>query len=141
MINIKTAWLCAQLNFKKWSITPRIYMLALVIVAFCLWMFTWIADYAAAVGMAVSPWVFPYLMSMPVMFPIFGCLTTLLFCDAPFTDHHTPFLMIRISKRDWVVGQLLYIVTAAFVYTAFFTLMSMLVLFPHVQFSSNWGEF
>ncbi|MBW4081239.1 hypothetical protein [Paenibacillus sp. S150] len=139
MIDCKTIWLCAQLNFKKWKITPRIYTLAVVVGAFSLWMFSWIADYSAAVDTDVSPWVFPYLMSVPVMFHIFGCLTALLFCDAPFTDNHTPFLMIRMSKRDWAIGQLLYIVLAAFVYTAFFTLMSMLVLIPNVKFSSDWG--
>ncbi|MEK4851503.1 hypothetical protein NST04_16780 [Paenibacillus sp. FSL H7-0756] len=139
MIEVKTIWLCAQLNFKKWIVTPRIYSLAIVVFAFSLWMFSWISDYAAAVNTSVSPWVFPYLMSVPVLFPIFGCLTTLLFCDAPFMDSHTPYLMIRMSKRDWAIGQLLYIVLAAFVYTAFFMVMSMLVLIPHVQFSSDWG--
>jgi hypothetical protein len=139
MIDTKAIWLCANMNFKKWQVTPRIHTTAVVIVAFSLWMFSWISDYAAAVGTATSPWVFPYLMNSPIMFPIFGCLTALLFCNAPFADSHTPFLIIRMSKRNWVIGQVLYIVLAGFVYTAFFMFMSILVLIPNVRFTSDWG--
>jgi len=43
----------------------------------------------------VSPWIFPHLFTLPVMMPVYGCFAMLLFCDAPFIDRHTPFLMIR----------------------------------------------
>ncbi|MBP1994322.1 hypothetical protein [Paenibacillus eucommiae] len=139
MTDLKTIWLCARVNFSKWPVTPRIYTLAAIIIAFSIWVFSWISDYASTVGVAVSPWVFPYLLTTPIMFPIYGCLTALLFCDAPFMDSHTPFLVIRTSRRNWVTGQLLYIVLAGFVYTTFFLLMSILVLIPNVQFSMDWG--
>jgi len=139
MTELKTIWLSAWVNFRKWTINPRIYTLAAVIVAFSLWFFSWISDYAAAVGVKSSPWVFPFLLTMPVAFPIYGCLTILLFCDAPFTDSHTPYLAIRMSRRNWVLGQLLYIMLASFAYTVFFWLVSMLVLVPNVKFSSSWG--
>lgn len=139
MTDLKTIWLCALVNFRKWRVTPRIYTLAAVIVAFSIWVFSWISDYAAAVGVKAAPWVFPFLLTMPVMFPIYGCLTLLLFCDAPFTDSHTPFLAIRMSRRNWALGQLLYILLASFVYTAFFVLASVLALVPNVQFTAKWG--
>lgn len=139
MTDLKTMWLCARVNFSKWPVTPRIYTLAAIIIAFSIWVFSWISDYAFAVGVAAAPWVFPYLLTTPIIFMIYGCLTALLFCDAPFADSHTPFLVIRTSRRNWVTGQLLYIVLASFIYTAFFVLMSMLVLIPNVQFSMNWG--
>lgn len=140
MTDLKTIWLCARVNFSKWPVNPRIYTLAAVIVAFSIWVFSWIADYASIVGVPVSPWVFPYLLTPPVMFMIYGCLTTLLYCDAPFVDSHTPFLIIRTSRRNWVMGQLLYIVLAGFVYTAFFVLMSVVVLVPNVQLTADWGS-
>jgi len=120
-------------------VTPRIYTLEAIIVAFSIWNFSWISDYASAVGFASSPWVFPFLLTTPIMFPIYGCLTILLFCNAPFTDSHTQFLMIRVSRRNWVIGQLLYIIAAAFVYTAFFIVASMLVLIPNLQLTIDWG--
>jgi len=139
MTNLKTIWLCAQVNFRKWPISPRIYTLATIIAAFSIWVFSWISDYAEAVDVAVTPWVFPFLLTTPILFPIYGSLTMLLFCDAPFSDGHTPFLIIRTSRRNWVIGQLLYIVLAAFIYSAFFVLMSILALIPNLQFSTEWG--
>lgn len=139
MTNLKTIWLCAQINFRKWPVSPRMYTLAAIIAAFSIWVFSWISDYADAVGVAATPWVFPFLLTAPILIPIYGSLTMLLFCDAPFTDSHTPFLVIRTSRRNWAIGQLLYIVLAGFVYSIFFVLMSMLSLIPNIQFSADWG--
>ncbi|WP_422659488.1 hypothetical protein ACK8P5_02830 [Paenibacillus sp. EC2-1] len=139
MTNWTTIWLCARVNLLKWSVTPRMYTIAAIILAFAIWIFAWISDYASAVGVNVTPWVFPYLLTMPIIFMIYGVLTTLLFSDAPFTDSHTPFLMVRTSRRNWVLGQLLYILITSFLYTAFFVLMSMVVLIPNLKFSLDWG--
>lgn len=139
MTNWTTIWLSARVNIMKWSVTPRIYTIAAIIVAFSIWIFAWISDYASAVGVNVTPWVFPYLLTMPIIFIVYGVLTTLLFSDAPFTDSHTPFLMVRMSRRNWVLGQLLYILITSFLYTAFFVLMSMVVLIPNLKFSTDWG--
>lgn len=139
MTNLRLIWLCARVNLLKWRVTPRLYMLAAVILAFCLWVFSWISDYAAVVDTPVTPWVFPFFQTMPVYFLIYGFLTILLYSDAPFTDHHTPFILIRTSRLNWTLGQLLYMVIAGFLYTLFFVLMSIVVLIPHLQFSTDWG--
>ncbi|MBD8499501.1 hypothetical protein [Paenibacillus arenosi] len=139
MTDLKNIWVCAVINFNKWSVTPRMYTIAAIIAAFMIWLFSWLSDYVDAVGVAVTPWVFPFMLTTPVMMIIYGCLTALFYCDAPFTDSHTPFLAIRTSRRIWIIGQILYIVFAGFIYTAFFVFMSMLALFPNVQFSADWG--
>ncbi|GKU77281.1 hypothetical protein [Paenibacillus sp. L3-i20] len=139
MTDWRTIWLCARVNFSKWAVTPRIYTLAAVVAAYSIWLYSWISDYASAVGIHVTPWVFPFLFTMPVVFTIYGGLTALLYCDAPFVDTHTPFLIVRTSRLNWMMGQLLYIVLSGFVYTSFFALTSMAALVPNLQFSAGWG--
>src|SRR5699024_10050642 len=70
---------------------------------------------------------------------VFACLIILLFSDAPFADRHMPFLIIRSGRRNWIIGQLLYIVVASFVFTIFILFISVLVLIPNVQLSTDWG--
>lgn len=140
MTNLKTIWICAQINFHKWPISLRMYTLAGMVIAFSIWGFAWISDYANAVGVAVTPWVFPFILTMPIMFVIYGTLTMFLFSDAPFMDSHTSFLIIRTSRFNWVVGQLLYIFLTGFIYSIFFVFISILVLIPNIQFSWDWGN-
>lgn len=139
MNNFRTIWLCARINLYKWLVNPRIHVFAIVIAAFSLWMFAWVSEYAAAVKVPVSPWIFPFLFSSSIMLPIYGCLTMLLYCDAPFIDRHTPFLAIRTNGRNWILGQILYIAIAALIFTVYFAGMSIIALIPNVQWMSDWG--
>lgn len=139
MNDFRVIWLCARINLYKWLVNPRIHVFAIVIAAFSLWMFAWVSEYAAAVKVPVSPWIFPFLFSSSIMFPIYGCLTMLLYCDAPFIDRHTPFLAIRTNGRNWILGQILYIVIAALIFTIYFAGMSIIALIPNVRWMSDWG--
>lgn len=138
MNNIKTILLCSCLNFHKWAANPRIYTIAAVITAFLAYHLSGLSQLAAATGIPVTPWVFPHLLTLTVLL-FFSCLTALLFCDAPFVDYHIPFIVIRAGRRNWVIGQLLYIVLASFIYTAFLCIVSSLVLIPNLQLSNDWG--
>lgn len=138
MTNLKMALTCTLMNFQKWSINPRIYIIVVIIIAFLTYHCFSLSQYAASKDIAVTPWIFPFLTTPPVM-QVFACLTILLFSDAPFTDRHMPFLVIRAGRRNWITAQLLYIIIAAFIYTAFILIVSILVLIPNVQFTADWG--
>lgn len=138
MTDLKMILICVKVNFQKWTVNPRIYTLAVIIIAFLAYHSFGLSQFAATQEIAVTPWIFPYLTTPPVM-QVFACLTILLFSDAPFVDRHMPFLIIRAGRRNWIIGQLLYIVIAAFVYAIFILLISMLVLIPNVQLSTDWG--
>jgi len=138
--DLKTILLCALVNFRKWTVSPRIYTLAAVTIGFLAWHSAGLSELSAAVGIAVTPWVFPNLITTSAMIAVYCCFIMLFFCDAPFADSHTPFLVIRTGRRNWVIGQLLYIVLAAFVYTVFFLIVSVVVLIPNVQWDTDWGK-
>lgn len=138
MINLKMILICTWVNFRKWSVNPRIYTLGAIIIAFLIYHLSGLSNFASAKEVAVTPWVFPHLFTQPVM-QVFACFTLLLFSDAPFVDRHMPFLVIRSGRRNWVIGQLIYIVLASFVYTAFIFLVSVLALIPNLELSTDWG--
>lgn len=135
----KTAFLCARINFRKWIVTPRIWVLAVFLACFLAYNSSGLVQLASAMNSGVTPWVFPGLFLTPVMVSVFGCFTMLLFCDAPFLDRHTPFVEIRTGRKAWILGQLLYIILASLVYTVYVFLVSVLVLVPHLELSGDWG--
>jgi len=103
-MNIKNALLCSIVNYKKWTVNPKIHTLFALIPAFNIWHFSEVYKYAKLVGKNVSPWIFPHLFTLPVMMPVYGCFAMLLFGDAPFIDRHTPFLMIRTGELPGWLG-------------------------------------
>lgn len=140
MSNVKHILLCAGINFRKWRGNPRIYTVLAVSLVFLSFAFSGLPDFCAYYKTSATPWVFPFYMGNPSLFLIFGGLAMLLYCDAPFVDGQTPFLIIRAGRRNWILGQLLYILSSALVYTLCNVLFSILVILPNITFSPDWGR-
>jgi hypothetical protein len=138
MHSFKQSMRCAGLNLAKWSTTPRVISLFVIIAAFLAYHAHSLVQFAAAEGKVLTPWVFPHLLT-PAMLLVYGSFTLLLFCDAPFMDNHTPFVIVRSGRLAWLGGQLLYIVAAGLIYTLYFMLVSILVLMPHLTLANDWG--
>jgi len=64
----------------------------------------------------------------------------LLLCDAPFLTKMTPYMVIRSRRTAWCLGECMYIIMAAFVYTCFLSLLTMIILLPVAEMSSDWGS-
>lgn len=140
MYNLKRILLCAEVNFKKWLITPRMYVILAVMIIFEYYSFSDVTKISAYLGVNSTPWVFPFFLTNPVMFVVIGSLTTLLYCNAPFSDKHMPFIVVRTGRRNYILGQLLYIYLSSFIYTLAYVFLSIIMLFPKIQFSMGWGS-
>ncbi|MCT2536726.1 hypothetical protein NC661_14165 [Aquibacillus koreensis] len=138
MTNAKMVLFCTQINMKKWLVNPRIYTIFVLVFVFLLYHSYGLSTFSDEVGHGVSPWVFPHLITPPVL-QVFAFFMVLLFCDAPFNDRHTPFVLIRTGRRNWIIGQILYIVFASAIFTIFTFITSIIVLIPNIQFSIDWG--
>lgn len=135
----KVWYACAE-NFQKWLKNPRIYILFLL---FFLHMFDLMLPFnktASTLGVKNTPWTFPFVSSSLVfgMFLLLGYV--LLFCDAPFTDRHQPYIIIRIGKIKWMWGQILYIVLSSLIFVLSIQIFIIIVLLPTLTFSTDWGK-
>ena len=139
-MKMKKIFLCSFTNYKKWIVDIKIYTLFTLILVFHIWNFSGVYEYAKMVGYGVSPWIFPHILSHPIAMPIYGSFAMLLFCDAPFIDRHTPFIMVRTGRNTWVLGQLLHILLTSFLYTLFIYGSTVLSFLPNIDLSSDWGK-
>lgn len=71
---------------------------------------------------------------------IFTLPLLVLFCNAPFTDRNTLFIISRSGKQKWLSGQLLYIVLSAAAYYGFILLCTVMLSLPYAEFTANWGK-
>ena len=67
-------------------------------------------------------------------------LLLLLFADMPFISTGTPFYLMRIDRKTWLMGQALYIVLATFLYLAFILVSTSLVCMRQSFIGNMWSE-
>lgn len=67
-------------------------------------------------------------------------LLVLLFADMPFLSAATPFYLMRINRKTWIIGQVLYIVSATFIYLAFILIATSLVCMTQSFIGDMWSE-
>lgn len=140
MDNFHNMLLCMNNNFKKWKNSPRIYVILIILVIFHFYGFDGYRKISEFLEVPISPWVFPFFLLHPLMMFTFGAIPMLLYGEAPFTDHQSPFIVIRAGRQNWIIGQILYIILSSFIYTAISILISILSLVPQVRFDSEWGQ-
>lgn len=127
-------------NFRKWFTNPRIYVIALLLVGYLSLIIHPIAEFASVVHLPVTPWIFPFLAVDPYSLLMIMLGIVFLFCDAPFIDAHQPYIIIRSGRKDWVFGQIMYIMLATAFYYLFIILISIVLLLPNLDFSMGWGK-
>lgn len=130
---------CAQ-QFQKWARNPRIisiFILFFVLVFDVVFRFN---QLAIEYGTKNTPWFLPFFLSHPFLglYTLLGFV--LLFCDAPFIDRHQPYIIIRIGKLKWLLGQILYIVVSSFLFLIAIQVFIIIVLLPTITFSNEWGS-
>lgn len=131
--------LCCRVSLLKGICNPRTITIAALILAFLSFHLSSLARFSSAVGIGVTPWGFSHLLS-PTMLILYGVLTILLFCDAPFFDEQTYYSLVRTGRFNWVLGQIFYIVLMSLIYSVFFWFCSVIVLLPNVEMSADWGN-
>lgn len=67
-------------------------------------------------------------------------LLLLLFADMPFIGPGTPFYLVRIDRKTWMLGQAVYIITATFLYLVFILVSTSFVCMRQSFAGNMWSE-
>lgn len=129
----------ANVNLKKCSSNPRIYISALLILGYLYLLENPIRSFASAVNINVTPWIFPFLLNDVYSQMMIFLGIVLVFCDAPFLDSAQPYMILRSGKKGWLLGEYLYIMLVSVIYLLYVLIVSICLIFP-VDFSNEWGK-
>ena len=67
-------------------------------------------------------------------------LLILLFADMPFLSSGTPFYLMRMNRRRWIAGQLLYTASATMLFLLFILVSTILVCIRQSYIGNIWSE-
>lgn len=128
-----------KINLMQWRTNPKY---AVVLGYLILYMWTLTHGYIAFsrdMGYMVRPWLFPLMPATVNRFmPVYLSFVVLI-SDAPFRNHQQRFVLLRVGKRNWILGQLLYLLVLSTAYTVVLWLLSWLFILPRIEWGTNWG--
>lgn len=141
MYRLKQIWLIAIGNFRRWKKNPQIFMAFCLGFIICFLLSDKVMEFAGnsdTMLQILEPFIWTFGDANSVL--IISLCLLLLFGNMPNLNNEVPFQLVRISRITWMLGQILYLVIATFIYVAFI-LLSTVILSSGNAFGINmWSQ-
>jgi hypothetical protein len=141
MNGIRQSLAVVSYNFRQWKKNPRILVTFGLAFVLCFLLTDKAVQFAEAHGTPMQmfePFIWTFGDSNSIL--LISLLLILLFADMPFLSSGTPLFLVRMNRRRWITGQLLYTILATTVFLLFILLPTM-VLCVRVSFVGNiWSQ-
>ena len=141
MKRIKQMFSVTVFNFRKWHKNPRIYITFILAFILCFLLSDKAVRFARLYETSmqiVEPFVWTFGDANSIL--LSSLLLLLLFADMPFIDSSTPFYLMRIDRKTWVLGQGVYVILSTFIYLVFILLSTSLVCMTQSFGGNMWSE-
>jgi len=142
---LQSAKCCAKIaaqNILSWAQNYRMIMLLLLLIVSGAQYSTELDNFAKGIGEKING-----LGILPIFYTgsITGCLIiqigiVLMFSNAPFKNKDSLFCVLRTGYARWCVGELMYIVSASFIYTVSLFLITNILCANNLFYSLSWGK-
>lgn len=141
MKTIKRSLSVAGYNFRQWHKNPRIFITFALAFILCFLLSDKAVKFAEEYGTTmqlVEAFVWTFGDSNSIL--LSSLLLVLLFADMPFLSSGTPFYLVRIDRKTWLLGQAVYIAAATAIYLVFILVSTALVCMSNSFIGNLWSE-
>lgn len=139
MGEIKNSLRCCGILLRRELGSPKMWLVLLMMVVFSFYNYSPLCAVAEYYKVPATPWAYPFFLSFPTMLVVNSGLCLLLFSDVGEVDGYAGLMAIRGGRRVYLTGQLLYVLTMAFLYAAGLWLLSILFILPEIGWDPDWG--
>ena len=130
---------CCKLNLMQWRLQPKFLMVFVFFVLNTMERVFPYKAFAQATGLKIAPWLLPGLVGANGWYLMTILAFVLLICDAPFLNRQQQFVLQRVGKVRWLIGQLLYLLVLSLAAAVLTWVLSWIVLLPEVEWTTQWG--
>lgn len=142
MFRVRQICKIAVYNYRQWKSSPRIFMTFALSFTVCFLLsdkaLGFSSEYQETMQ-AAEPFIMTFGDSGSIL--IISTLLILLFSDIPMLNSGVPFYLMRTTKRRWIGGQILYVLSAVSFYMIFVLLSTVIICakncFPGNQWSAT----
>ncbi len=144
---LQSAKCCAKIavqNILSWAQNYRMIMLVLLLFVnlaqYCTELNSYSEDLGAKInGFGILPMLYNINNGLTIRL-IIQLGIVLMFSNAPFKNNDSLFCVMRTGYARWCVGELMYIVSASFIYTVSLFLMTNILCVKNLTYSLKWGR-
>ncbi len=144
---LQSAKCCAKIavqNILSWAQNYRMIMLLLLLFVNLAQYCTRLNSYSEDLGAKINGFgILPMLYNVNNGFSIRLIIQlgiVLMFSNAPFKNSDSLFCVMRTGYARWCVGELIYIVSASFIYTVSLFLITNILCVKNISYSLKWGK-
>lgn len=139
MRNLRKIWGTARTEYVNWITVPRVIILGVLLIFIKTLAIDPLSERAAKFGdtmVVFEPYIAVVNSAMLMLF--IPLVFLILLSDYPKFGGNSMFFIMRTGKRNWLCGQLLFLVMA--VLTFLFVILAAGMLFSGGHFATNWSE-
>lgn len=141
MYRLRQIWLAAAANFRRWKRNPQIILAFCLAFVVCFLLSDKVILFARThdtVLQAAEPFIWTFGDANSVL--IISLLLLLLFADMPNLGNDVPLFLVRINRKIWLLGQIVYLILATLIFMCFI-LLSTCVLASERAYPANlWSK-
>lgn len=141
MYKIRQILCIAHGCFRRWHKNPQIILCFLLAFVFCFLLSDKVMQFAQAHGtylQGTEAFIWTFGDSQSVL--AISILLLLLFSDMPNLSNEVPYFMVRIDRTVWMIGQIVYLISATFCFV-FFILAATVLLSAGRAYPANfWSD-
>jgi hypothetical protein len=141
MTSLRQVWTVSAYNFRGWRKNPRIIITFALAFVLCFLLsdkaVRFASDYKTSMQI-VEAFVWTFGDSNSIL--VSSLLLILLFADLPFLGAGVPYYLMRIDRRTWMLGQILYVVLASFLYMLFILVSTSLICMGNSFVGNMWSQ-
>lgn len=140
-MKIKQIMAVAGYNFRQWRGNSRIIITFCLSFILCFLLSDKAVQFAREYQTVMQIWEpFVWTFGDANSILLSSLLLLLLFADMPFISSGTPFYLVRIDRKTWILGQVVYIIAATFLYLVFTLFSTSFVCMSQSFLGDMWSE-
>lgn len=141
MCKIKQILFIVRENFRKWSKNPQIILCFLLAFIFCFLLSDKVMLFAETHGtylQGTEAFIWTFGDSQSVL--AISILLLLLFSDMPNLSNEVPYFIVRIDRVVWMIGQILYLIAATFLFILFILVSTVFLSSGRAYPANLWSD-
>lgn len=141
MGNLRKVFLVAAANFRKWRRNPRMVLAFCLAFILCFLLSDKVIRFAEThdtLLQVAEPFIWTFGDAVSVL--VISLLLLLIFSDMPELGPEVPLFLIRVNRKIWMLGQILYLVLATLVFMIFILLSTCVLAGSRAYTANLWSH-
>lgn len=135
------AILAAAANFRRWRRNPQIVMAFCLAFILCFLLSDKVIRFSErhdTLLQLAEPFIWTFGDAVSVL--VISLILLLAFSDMPNLGNEVPFFLIRMNRRIWMLGQILYLLSATMIFMVFILVSTWILTGSRAYLANLWSE-